>query len=256
MLFFSNILDKLKSFVAFIKKYVTVKVDKEKIKEDGIELIKDKTGIDLNSKKETINANVTSENKYTPSNVSTPKTEYDSRTDIMGYIDFTKYKCIKSYGNSKAEESILIVDDLDFVYKLYQSDFNMIKREIGFDILANYSVKFATGTKSGFVAINEINNNPTINYAFLDITLGSITKNSKGDYIELDGIDVGLYLLDKNPKAKIMFVSGHTLNRMNPKMSYFYKKFEEKTGLKIDDYYLYKNSDRYLTMYNQFFKDS
>lgn len=254
MVLFSKIIDKIKSFFSFIKKYIEIKINKDKIKEDGINLIKKKTGIDLKEDKKEIEP----EETYTApvSEVSnTPTTKYDKRHTIIEDIDCSLYKGIVSYGNDKAEKTLLIVDDLDFVYKLYQSDFNVIKREFNVDILQDFSIKFATGNKSGFIALNEINLDSNIEFALLDITLGSITKNTKGEYIELDGVDIALYLLNKNPKAKLLFISGHTLNRMNPKMNYYYKKFEEKTGLKIDDYYLYKNSDRFLPIYKKLYKD-
>ena len=237
-MFLHAILDKIKSFFNFIKRYLHI----EKIKEDSLDTIKNKTGIDLKPKPKV-------EEKfeeYTPhEEMEEEKTEYDKRACIINHVDCTLYKDIKTYGNKDSDKSILIVDDLDFVYKLYHTDFNMIKREFNKDILSDFSIKFATGNKSGFIALNEIDNNPNIKFALLDITLGSITKNKKGEYIELDGIDIALYLLDKIPDVKFLFISGHTLNRMNPKMNYYYKKFEEKTGLKIDKFYLYKNTDRF-----------
>ena len=146
------------------------------------------------------------------------------------------------------------MDDLEYILKLYQSDFRTIKREYGIDVENEYCIKFSTGTKCGFDAISEINKNDNIVFAILDITLGSITKNSKGEYIELDGVDIAIHLLKKNHNLDFLFVSGHTMNRLNPNMVKYYKKFEDKTGLNIENYYLYKNSDRYKVFYNRLFK--
>lgn len=257
MIFWTNLLDKLKSVWNFLKQYITITIDKDKLKEDGLELIKKKTGISLKKK----DPDKTKAENYTQDEISDDKqtisdniSNLDKRDLEVNSIDYSKYKGIQVSGNT-SNPTILIVDDLDFIIKLYKSDFNSIKRDFNKDIDNDYCIKFATGPDCGFIAINEINNNDNIKFALLDITLGSVAKNSAGEFIELDGVDIAIHLLKQNPHLDFLFVSGHTMNRLNPNMNKYYKKFEDKTGLNIENYYLYKNSDRYKVIYERLYKE-
>ena len=63
-----------------------------------------------------------------------------------------------------------------------------------------------------------------------------------GSKIEIDGVDIALYILDKYPATKVLFLSAHSLNMKNPLMKYYYNKFISNTNLNIEDFYVNKAS--------------
>ena len=147
--------------------------------------------------------------------------------------------------------TILILDDIPESITLYNSDFLRIGKRYNKNILEDLKIVYTIGRPAGYIAYKYIIEYPnTINYAILDITLGYIIKLEDGEYIELDGIDIAIYLLRHNTNIKFLFSTAHTLNRRNPTMEYYFKKFESETGLNIEDYYLNKNSDRAEKIYN------
>jgi len=147
--------------------------------------------------------------------------------------------------NPDKEKTLLILDDIDESDYLFNIDFRLLKEKYGYDIFKELKIVKCYGKQAGFIAKKYLSDpDNKIDYAILDITLGNSLKLTNGSYIEYDGIDIGLQILEQNPEAIIRFLTAHTLNKRNPMMSEYYDKFEENTGLPIDSFYINKNGDR------------
>jgi len=147
--------------------------------------------------------------------------------------------------NSDKEKTLLILDDIEESDYLFNIDFRIIKEKYGYDIFKELKIVKCYGKQAGFIAKKYLSNpDNKVDYAILDITLGNSLKLADGSYIEYDGIDIGLQILEQNPEAIIRFLTAHTLNRRNPMMMEYFNKFESNTNKLIDDFYINKNGDR------------
>jgi len=146
--------------------------------------------------------------------------------------------------NPNGKLTLLIMDDVKESEYLFNIDFRIIKEKYGFDVYSKFKIVKCYGKYAGFMAYQYIQNNPMIDYAFLDITLGTSIKLSTGKYLEYDGIDIALEILKHNKMAEILFITAHTFNYKNSLMKDYFDKFESNTNLYIGDYYLNKNDDR------------
>lgn len=166
------------------------------------------------------------------------------RIDIINSIDYEEYDELVTV-NENNDKVLFILDDIPDSLTLYKIDFNNIKRRYGLDIENDFAIVRCVGATAGFKAHKHIVvNNNKIDYAILDITLGYIKKLNNGEYLEFDGVDIAIDILNANPDAKILFSTAHTLNKRNPTMQYYFGKFERLTGKKIEEFYLHKNSNR------------
>jgi len=179
-----------------------------------------------------------------------------TRDDLIKEVNLSIFKQ-PDITNVDKNITILILDDIPESITLYNSDFLRIGKRYNKNILEDLKIVYTIGRPAGYIAYKYIIEHPnTINYAILDITLGYIIKLEDGEYIELDGIDIAIYLLRYNTNIKFLFSTAHTLNRRNPTMEYYFNKFESETGLNIEDYYLNKNSDRAEKIYNMIYGDT
>jgi hypothetical protein len=196
--------------------------------------------------------NTTTVEEKKPEVVDTP-----SKHDREYYISRITYDGINKPDIVCGENndlSLLILDDIEMAYSLYKIDFSRIKSKHEVEVCDKVKVINALGTKAGVVAYKYIAiDGNKIDYAILDLTLGYVIKLSKGDYIELDGVDIAIAILKGNPDAKIIFSTVHTLNKTNPTVKYYHDKFREETGLELEDYYLNKNGSRTEVLYELIF---
>jgi len=179
-------------------------------------------------------------------------------TDIQDGVESIDYDKYGNPGISRVEngKTILILDDIQNMWYLYGEDFKDIKRVYDKDVNEDFNIITCLGPKAGFIAHKFIHENyEHVDYAILDITLGYGVKLTNGDYVEYDGIDVFLELYKRNPDLKFIFCTAHTLNKKNPTVGFFFKKFEDATGLNFSNYYLNKNSERYKRIYELLYKD-
>lgn len=146
---------------------------------------------------------------------------------------------IKGISSGTGEKNILVMDDIPETSILTTILFKDINKITGRDIYKDYTVHYAFGPNAAAKSINTINNNK-IDVALLDITLGEMVSLPDGSKIEIDGVDIALYILDKYPTAKVLFLSAHSLNMKNPLMKYYYNKFINNTNLNIEDFYVNK----------------
>jgi len=172
-----------------------------------------------------------------------------SREDLFKMLEYKSYPNVE-YRNEydPNKPTILIMDDIIDTYSLYEIDFNKIKIKYKQDIFNAYNVVTALGAEAGFIAYKYIMEGNRVDYAILDITIGSIVKFDNGEFLDIDGVDIGLCIL-KNTSAKVLFSTAHSLNRKNLVMEYYITKFEEYQGDDISKFAISKNSDRVEPIY-------
>lgn len=137
--------------------------------------------------------------------------------------------------------TILIMDDFIGMAQLLYDELARVKC---CDVRENFNTMLATGSFAAFTVKNMLKiGEPPIDIAFLDITLGGVIKGK-----EYDGIDIAILVKKYYPNCVIRFVTGHTLNRHNPEIFQFIKKFEEFFNEKIDDTHIvtYRGEEREL----------
>ena len=167
-------------------------------------------------------------------------------------VDFSIYDDPK-ISNIKEEPVLLILDDVPDSEILYNIDFKNMERKYNFNPYKEMKVVKCLGATAGFKAFKYINKPENkIDYAVLDITLGFSIKLKTGDVLELDGVDIAIEILKRNPKAKIIFCTAHTMNSRNPIMKYYIDKYYDYTGKDISKCAVYKNSNRMEELYKQF----
>lgn len=182
-----------------------------------------------------------------------------SRNNLIKVFDYDQFPDPVIEGNGRTL-GILIVDDATMTKYLYDSDFRKIKREMNRDILSEFKIYNAYGDKCGYIGYKALlNPHYNINYAILDITLGFSIKHESGLCLEIDGVDIAIKMLAKNPESKFIFISAHTLNVRNPIMKKYIDKFNDITGLDIKNYYVNKSDNstlyRYQAIYNLIYGD-
>lgn len=196
----------------------------------------------------------------TPANPSTSKELKDgtlARTIVIRDIDFNLYTEPEITGNINADKSLLILDDVELMKNLYSSDFRRVLRSFNKDINKDFKLVYVIGQNCGYEAFKYIDVcNNKVDYALLDITLGTVVKTKTGKHVEIDGVDIAMVLLEKNPDVKFKFVSAHTLNRYNHTMQYYFNKFEKSTGLNISNHFIFKNDNRHNEFYKLLYNDN
>lgn len=149
------------------------------------------------------------------------------------------------YGNVNSKQSIMLMDDQDAAFYLYNSDFVEIERRFDFSVLDEFKIVRCDGPEAGFIASNYINTvKDEIVIAILDLTLGKIVKMPTGRSVLYDGIDVALELIEHQPHCKIGFCTAHMLDETNPAIRELINKFSTTTGHNLIDYSFSKNGDR------------
>lgn len=244
-----------------LREYVLVEKAKSDLVKYGKDIIEAKTGLKFDSKENSYEENEKYEEEYddTPmenEQVASTAITVGSRLDI----DVEREKIIKEFdwspffepeikGNPNGSK-LLMVDDIEFTENLYMTDFRKMGRTYNRDVNDDYALIGAFGINAGFIAYKYLMDGNTVDKAILDITLGHYNRNAKGDYLELDGIDIAIKLLEINPNADIRFVSAHTLNKHNPALIYYIKKFETIVKKPIDKFYINKNLNRFEELAN------
>jgi len=189
----------------------------------------------------------------------TPKVTCDvnikyAREELFGLLklsDYGEVDFVNGYDPNK--ETLLIMDDIDDTYTMYEIDFDKIKLLKDKDIYARFNVVTAMGVEAGFLAYKAIQYGLKIDYAILDITVGNMIKFSNGEYLDIDGVDIGLMLLKND--TKIIFSTVHTMNKKMLVMEYYINKFENCEGKDITDYTMNKNGERVTPLYKFIYGD-
>jgi hypothetical protein len=127
----------------------------------------------------------------------------------------------------KNNPTILIMEDFPGMVDLLYTELLRIQY---CPIEKMFNIITATDEYAAFTVKEYLDRGGKIDIAFLDITLGGIK-----DGIELDGVDISLFIRANNPNAEIRFITGHTLNRRNPEIFEFMQKFYLATGQNIDE---------------------
>lgn len=171
-----------------------------------------------------------------------PINEDVCKFSMLKLVDYSKFGKLE-ITKGQTGKTLLIVDDIPEAVLIYKTYFRRILRKYNNSVERDFTIVEATGYDAGYKAYRYIViDNEKVDYAILDITLGHIVRLEKGEYVEIDGIDLAILLLEKNPDIKFVFLTSHTLNRKNISIEYYFNKFETTTGKKIEDYYLNRNS--------------
>lgn len=163
-----------------------------------------------------------------------------TRVDCVDYDTFPNPLMHKG----KSDLVLLTLDDITESDFLFNIDFQEIYNITRFDPQEVFTTVKCLGPEAGFIAHKYLLDAYKIDYAVLDITLGYSIKLNNGSYIEYDGVDIALEIMEKFPNAKIAFCSAHAMNRDNNMINKFIDKFEKTTGMNIDKHYINKNGDR------------
>jgi len=178
----------------------------------------------------------------------------EENSNLPQTIQYNLMDPILVIGNEEADKSILLMDDFVEQFTLYELDFNRVKRQYEFDILKEFKVYEAMGAYAGFTTHKLLEEIDNLNIAVLDMTLEMSIKLSNGEIIEYDGVDIAIEILEKFPDCQIVFCTAHSLNKRDPVMSQYITKFEDKTKLKFDDFYMSKADLRYKVIYDKVVK--
>lgn len=181
---------------------------------------------------------------------------FEERLKDIDDIDLDHYRYPEERGNPKAEKSVLVLDDLGFMVSLYHNIFNKIDRTYNVDSRKDFKYLWATDQDCACKVLKYIDNDEVrIDYALLDITLGHVNRTRTGKPIELDGVDIALILLKRNPNMKFKFITAHSLNRYQKTLQIYFDKFEKNTKLNIDNYFINKNGDQVTPIYKLLYED-
>lgn len=154
-------------------------------------------------------------------------------------------------GNPLSNKTLLLMDDQDSVFYLFECDFDDILADYGYDVRSNFKIAECSGPNAGFIADKYLSNcRDELVIAVLDITLGTLVKTPTGSKI-FDGVDIAVKVMEQQPECIVKFCTAHMLSKENDTMREYADKFREHTGGKeISDYYFSKNSDRANYIYN------
>lgn len=148
-------------------------------------------------------------------------------------------------GNLDSDRAILVVDDQDSVFYLYESDFDTIADRYGYDVRENYKIVKCSGLTAGATAEEYVKSAPDdIVIGILDLTLGTPIVTANGGVKLYDGVDIALDIINMHPKCIISFCTAHIIDEDNPAIRPLVDKFLTGTGHNLLDYSFSKNSDR------------
>lgn len=143
---------------------------------------------------------------------------------------------------NKDKKTLLIVDDYVEMATLFKNTLQDIKDDYGFDIVNDYNVVMIIGDNCGKDSLTFIENY-SVDYAILDITLREIIQkkiNGRNSFGAIDGIDIGIEILERYPKCKMIFLTAHNLDTDNEKFSTFHIKYKQYFDADLVDHYINK----------------
>ena len=190
-----------------------------------------------------------------------------TKSEMISRIDMSKYGnpiFVNEYDKDKP--TIIMVDDLLPTKVLYDVaiknikhvKFNKDRNEYEVDythdnkikVLEDYNVLYFIGKNVGFSFLHFLEtSNIKIDYAVLDITINTLAKVDD-NILEIDGVDLAIYIDKKYPDCKIMFNTAHTMNPRNPTVSSYMSKFKQHFNVGIEKYSINKLSNLSISIYS------
>jgi hypothetical protein len=176
-------------------------------------------------------------------------------SDNVIEIDYDSIESPVLLTNDPTKPYLFILDDVVETFILYSIDFKNINRLHSLNVIEDFNIVQCFGSKAGLIAHKYIElDGGKVDFAVLDITLGYVVKLTDGSFVEYDGVDIAIEILKHNKDAKIIFSTAHTMNKRNPDVARYINKFNNNTGLNIDNHYMNKNSDRVTKLYHFLYK--
>ena len=189
-----------------------------------------------------------------------------TKSEMISRIDMSKYGnpiFVNEYDKDKP--TIIMVDDLLPTKVLYDVaiknikhvKFNKDKNECEVDYthdnkikIDDYNVLYFIGKNVGFSFLHFLEtSNIKIDYVVLDITINTFAKVDD-NMLEIDGVDLAIYIDKKYPDCKIMFNTAHTMNPRNPTVSSYMSKFKQHFNVGIEKYSINKLSNLSISIYS------
>ena len=190
-----------------------------------------------------------------------------TKSEMVSRLDMSKYGTpifVNDY--NKDRPTIIMVDDLLPTKVLYDVaiknikhvKFNKDKNECEVDythdnkikVLEDYNVLYFIGKNVGFSFLHFLeSSNIKIDYIVLDITINTFAKVDD-NILEIDGVDLAIYIDKKYPDCKIMFNTAHTMNPRNPTVSSYMSKFKQHFNVGIEKYSINKLSNLSIAIYS------
>ena len=116
--------------------------------------------------------------------------------------------------------------------------------------LVSYNVLYFIGKNVGFSFLYFLEtSNIKIDYAVLDITINTFAK-VEDSVLEIDGVDLAIYIDKKYSDCKVMFNTAHTMNPRNPTVSSYMSKFKQHFNVGIEKYSINKLSNLSISIYS------
>ena len=223
--------------LVFLNKFIIKKV---KTKLDNITENIDNTSVNEEEKLK---------NQFLYDPISTPSHE------LMNGIDYDTIKQPEIL-NPDGKKTIIVVDDVVVTDILYRTDLKKMAQAYNVTPYEDFKIVKCIGDKAGFQAYKYVVlEGNTVDYGVLDITLGHQVRVLDGYYMELDGIDIAKFILEKCPDFKFLLCTAHTLNKSNSTITKYDNKVSKYLGGQLENYYLNKNSHRVDKFYNLIYGD-
>ena len=160
---------------------------------------------------------------------------YKGNNYVTEFIYFDKNKTCNDFANflsslDSNKKNVFFLDNYEDINIVITAFINKVSRELGRDCRDDYNFFGIFGINSvRELCRMEILKNIKIDIAVLDLTLEEIVRDN-GMPVTLDGIDVGINILEANKDAEIYFLTSHTLSTKVPTLKKFYSKYATYIG--------------------------
>lgn len=166
-------------------------------------------------------------------------------------LDLTPFKEVDIVEYDESKSTLLVLDDVDFIIDMYQFDMKSMMKSYQYDLTNDYNMCYIVSKDCGYRALKFLRTTRIpIDLAFLDLSLGYVYLDNKGNVVEIDGIDVAYELKKFNPNAKIYFYTAHRFDNRSPMVDEFIQKYYSFFQDDITKYVINKDTTRLNKIYN------
>lgn len=140
------------------------------------------------------------------------------------------------------KKTLLIVDDYIEMTTLFKNTIQEIEDDYEFDIEKEFNIVMIIGDDCGKDSLKFIESF-SVDYAILDITLREIVQkkiNGRNSFGAIDGIDIGIEILERYPECKLIFLTAHNLDTTNNKFTSLHEKYRQYLNGELVDHYINK----------------
>lgn len=159
--------------------------------------------------------------------------------------------------NPDGKITLMIVDDLDIAFLLYDSDFADLKRVHGEKCLDDFKIVKCHGQHAGNMAWKYLKTNK-VDKALLDISLIKEPININGERVVIEGYDIAINLHKENPNMDIAVCTSNSIGMgsIGSVAGIYREIFEEYTKRDFMKAYINRNASRTIGVAELLFKDT